>query len=115
MFAIMVLQQHLLNCLCGIIGIMVTICRTVADECRWSDGYEDSWEPEDNLPAPLIEQWEEKQKQRLLESMQTASHSSNRSNNGHQEPANGVPTRRTGRDKGSAREESRGMQPQPVS
>ena len=82
---------------------------------RWSDGYEDSWEPEDNLPAPLIEQWEEKQEQRLLESMQTASHSSKSSANGHVEQGNGVPTRRTGRDKASARKESRDMQPQPVS
>ncbi len=89
--------------------------RSTGNDCRWSDGYEDSWEPEDNLPAPLIEQWEEKQKQRLLESMQTASHSSRSSSNGHVEQSNGAPTRRTGRDKGSVRKESRDMQPQPVS
>ena len=88
--------------------------RNNADDCRWSDGYEDSWEPEDNLPAPLIAQWEDRQKQRLLESMQTASHSSPHSN-GHMVRGTGAPTRRTGRDKGSVKKESRDMQPQPVS
>ena len=82
---------------------------------RWSDGYEDSWEPEDHLPALLIEQWEEKQKQRLLDSMQTVSHSGSTSSSGHQGRGNGMPTRRTGRDKGSAGKESREMQAQPVS
>ena len=82
---------------------------------RWLDGYEDSWEPEDHLPAPLIEQWQEKQKQRLLDSMQTASHSSGAGSNGHEGHVNGMPTRRTGRDKGSAGKESREMQAQPVS
>lgn len=80
---------------------------------RWSDGHPESWEPEDHLPAALMEQWEEKQRQRLLDSMQTASCSSSSNGNGAQ--ANGVPTRRTGRDKGSAQQESRDMQPQPVS
>ena len=82
---------------------------------RWSDGYEDSWEPEDHLPAPLIAQWEDKQKQRLLDSMQTVSHSGGASSNGHQGHVTGMPTRRTGRDKGTAGKESREMQAQPVS
>lgn len=92
---------------------MASVVKHHCNGCRWSDGYEDSWEPEDNLPAPLIEQWETRQKQRLLESMQTASQSS-RSSNGHMEEGTGAPTRRTGRDKGSARKESSNMQPQPV-
>ncbi len=85
--------------------------------CRWRDAYEDSWEPEDHLPAPLIEEWEQKQKLRLLESMQTASHGSSSGNgsNAHGMSAIGKATRRTGRDKGSVNTESREMYPEPVS
>lgn len=82
--------------------------------CSWTDDYEDSWEPEDHLPAPLIEEWEQMQKQRLLDSMQTVSHSSSGGSNGHGVQANGKATRRTGRDKGSVDTESREMQPEPI-
>jgi signal recognition particle protein len=39
---------------------------------QWSDDYPDTWEPEDHLPQHLIEDWEERQRQRLLASMQSA-------------------------------------------
>ncbi len=41
--------------------------------CRWADDHPDTWETEDHLPQHLIAQWEEQQKQRLLQSMQTMS------------------------------------------
>lgn len=76
---------------------------------RWADDYPDTWETEDHLPQHLITEWEEQQRQRLLQSMHTMSEVQNGKHN-----ANGSSSSHTSRApkaKPSATPKQKAVQP----